>query len=783
MLSKSISKSKRQVVGGRRLQMESLEKRELFAIDWINESTSGFAATYGANAALATEIVHRAISDWETYITDFNYDSDNNPATVDALNNTFSLTLSANSLGSGVRGVATASPDLTGRHFVGTVQIDNDGAGDGWFFDPTPYDDAEFTSITNSLGPASSFSASFVDVYSSGTADFYRTVLHEIGHVLGLYMSNTITSLSTPAGTDPLDGEALRQFTGVGYTTKFSGGHIYEGTHPNELMNKGRVTPGSSSPKVTTRQFVSDLDVKILRDAYGYAVVLPSTRDSANVTHDSLTGTLLVQGRVGGLNDVITIDTASGGSQIRVVVNGATEFILASEVSQIVIAGNGGTDTITTTDPTLVAMGIPINHAKYVVSSNQDRVDSGTLGDGIVDHDANFDGWQVSLRGAIQDANARNVGSVIYVPRGMYSLTISGSGGIAQGDLDITNNITIIGTGAGEAVINASGLWSTSSDRAFDVASGGSLGLYCMTVTGGMAPNLANEHGGAIYVRGGGSLYTGQCVIVGNRTTHSGANGGGIYFADSAGGTINTSVITGNVSSNYAGGVFLDAFVSSSTVTVSNTIIAKNSAVSGASDVLAEVGRTFTSGGKNRLGNSTIGFVHGTNNDHISTAVDYIVTGLSDTYNSGNDGYVLSLREAVKKSNDTAGTQEIWAPGWRYRLVRERGTALATDIDELRGDIDIKGSVILRGMPGVGSVAWKAGVTDAVFDFIGDFNGDGLGSGTDDGIVDGADFLIWQAAYGTGDLRADADDDGDVDGDDLDLWQDYFGSTFTRLGI
>lgn len=40
----------------------------------------------------------------------------------------------------------------------GKVQLDNDGGGHGWFFDATPTDDVEFTSIGNA------FAANFVDV-------------------------------------------------------------------------------------------------------------------------------------------------------------------------------------------------------------------------------------------------------------------------------------------------------------------------------------------------------------------------------------------------------------------------------------------------------------------------------------------------------------------------------------------------------------------------------------------------------------------------------------------
>jgi hypothetical protein len=788
-------------VRGRMSRIESLEQRELFAIDWVNEASSGFAAAYGAtNGAIATELVHRAIQDWETFLTDFNYDNDNNPATVNGLNNTFSLSLSASSLLPGVRGGTSAIlDDANGRPYQATVLIDDNGGGSGWFFDQTPWDDAEFTAIANSMGPSSSFQASFVDVTTGGTHynDIYRAIVHEIGHALGIHLTpgDRLYNLTTAAGTDFYDGTAsLRQFSGSGYTatlTTNGGGHLYEGApgtpvHANELMNPERTMPSGGSPISTTRQFISDLDVKLLRDAYGYGVVMPSTVNTANVTLDSLTGTLLVQGRLGNQNDTITIDTIL--NSLRVDVNGATELVPLNAVSQILIAENGGTDVVSVS-----GVAMPWTKAQYVVSSNEDRTDNGIVGDGLVDLNSTAPGWETSLRAAIQDANARPNGTprIIYVPRGKYSLTISGPAGISQGDLDILRTVTIVGTGAGETVVDASGLWSTSSDRVFDVAFGGVLSLYALTVTGGRAPNIVGEHGGAINVRSGGTLVSGQLVVAGNQTTHSGANGGGIYFADGAGGVISTTVVTNNYTNNYTGGIFLAANVLSSGVSLTSSIVAKNSApnrplLTDGPDVLAQPGRTFTTGGNNRLGNATTGFTNGVSGDYISTAVDYIVTGVADTYNVANDNHVLSMREAVKKSNDLAGTQEIWTPAWNYFLTRVRDTTPgSTDIDELYGDLDIKGSTVIRGVSGQTNFYWMPGTpTDVVFDMIGDFDGDGLGNGSDDGDVDGVDFLVLQSTLGsTTDLRADADDDGDVDSNDQALWNAYFGNQLTLLGV
>ncbi|MDL2122389.1 MAG: matrixin family metalloprotease [Deltaproteobacteria bacterium] len=62
-----------------------------------------------------------------------------------------------------------------------TVLIDVDGAGHGWFFDPTPYDDTEFRRRNGAT--------ELIAVPSSpayGDIDLLTVVMHELGHVLGL---------------------------------------------------------------------------------------------------------------------------------------------------------------------------------------------------------------------------------------------------------------------------------------------------------------------------------------------------------------------------------------------------------------------------------------------------------------------------------------------------------------------------------------------------------------------------------------------------------------------
>jgi len=261
-----------------------LEDRRLLAVVWINRGTAAtdtdsFGATYGANAAIARQIVDRAVQDWSAVITDFNYDGDNDPAT----DNIYQLTVNAADLGGGSRGVAnTTNIDGNGLPTAATITMDDDGGGGGWFFDPTPYDDDEFTTVVNAFQAES----------GGNPNDFYRTIVHEIGHAMGIGSNGSLAlaGFLTTAGTDQIDNASdLNTFQnlagqyGVLATLTDNGGrHIYEGpvdpgfpgapTHPNDLMNPGRTV----NPPPTTRQLISDLNAQILADAYGYQVTLPS---------------------------------------------------------------------------------------------------------------------------------------------------------------------------------------------------------------------------------------------------------------------------------------------------------------------------------------------------------------------------------------------------------------------------------------------------------------------------------------------------------------------------
>jgi hypothetical protein len=386
---------------------------------------------------------------------------------------------------------------------------------------------------------------------------------------------------------------------------------------------------------------------------------------------------------------------------------------------------------------------------------------------------------QITLRAAIQEANraAATAKTYVFLPTGTYSMSVPGTGADAQGDFDITKNVTIIGTGAGEAIIDASGL-VTVTDRIFDVLGGGTLNLSRVTLTGGTTRDATNEqHGGAIQVRAEGMLHLNESALVGNQTVTTG-DGGAIYFWPDGGGTITDSVITDNEASDATGGIFLASNPpGDDDVTLTGTIVALNRDGNTAfgTDVHASGTRVFTNSSNNLLGNETGGVT--TSSNHVGS-VDYIVTGVADTYDRSNDTLVRSVRDAIDAANGAAG-KIGWLAAWDFVLTRERTTdPEATETEVSDGDIEIKKSMTIRGVNGSTSVAWRAGAAlDLAFELLGDYNFDLS--------VDAADRTIWAVQNGMegSNLAADGDDNAMVDGDDLTLRNAHFGNELTISGV
>lgn len=192
---------------------------------------------------------------------------------------------------------------------------------------------------------------------------------------------------------------------------------------------------------------------------------------------------------------------------------------------------------------------------------------------------------ECTLRAAIQQTNASPGADVILVPAGDYVLSIAGIGehGAANGDLDINDDLTILGAGPAVTVINANTI-----DRVFEISplSAATVTMTHITVQGGgkMASGRAiningalnllnsvvrlNEGGsnGTLYVQSSGSLYMVSSTIYSNTVT---GNGGGIFGVGDV--DILNSTISGNQADGNGGGIYIeDGGHSLASVTLTN---------------------------------------------------------------------------------------------------------------------------------------------------------------------------------------------------------------------
>ncbi len=168
------------------------------------------------------------------------------------------------------------------------------------------------------------------------------------------------------------------------------------------------------------------------------------------------------------------------------------------------------------------------------------------LGDGKCDTNLGTAGDQCTLRAAIQQANANAGANTIVLPGGTYVLTRAGTSENAavNGDLDITDALTINGAGANVTILEAAGL-----DRGFEIRSPAVAVLKGLAIQGG---NPGNSAGGGILVNSGSSLEL-DAVTVQNNLVGT-AGGGGIYNQGTL--TVSSSSVINNQAGMNGGGLY-----------------------------------------------------------------------------------------------------------------------------------------------------------------------------------------------------------------------------------
>ena len=225
-----------------------------------------------------------------------------------------------------------------------------------------------------------------------------------------------------------------------------------------------------------------------------------------------------------------------------------------------------------------------------------------------------------SLREAVLAANANPGDDVILLRPGVYVLSLAGNENLgATGDLDVQDDLVILGAGAASTIIDGGGI-----DRIFEIPGGLTLELRDVTLrngraqTGGAILNLGGVtilrsvlsgnsslvgFGGAILTNGQGSSLTvadstfasntaqggggaiaaggevdlGNVTVSGNRSVAD--HGGGLYVFADARVAVNNATIVANTAGLTGGGIFAEvsAFVGFPP-SVTNSILAGNTA-------------------------------------------------------------------------------------------------------------------------------------------------------------------------------------------------------------
>jgi len=219
----------------------------------------------------------------------------------------------------------------------------------------------------------------------------------------------------------------------------------------------------------------------------------------------------------------------------------------------------------------------------FEVDSTSDTVDAnpgnGVCADG---------GGDCTLRAAIQESNALGGQQSIGVPVGTYTLTIVGTSedATATGDLDITDDVSLKGSGAGATVIDGGGI-----DRVFDVISTSQLILKSVTVTSGST--VSSQDGGGVDVDDG-TLTTSDVAIDGNEAD---GDGGGVWV-DTGDLDLFFSTVSNNKASGHGGGIASGVALS----TIINSTVSGNSADGSGGGIYFN-----SSGSPMKLNNATVG--------------------------------------------------------------------------------------------------------------------------------------------------------------------------------
>jgi CSLREA domain-containing protein len=217
-----------------------------------------------------------------------------------------------------------------------------------------------------------------------------------------------------------------------------------------------------------------------------------------------------------------------------------------------------------------VSIAVPtLRGATFTVNSGKDEVDS-NVGDKVCETVSG----KCTLRAAVQEANARFGPDTIELGSRIHRLNIGGSGEdqAGAGDLDINDDLTIIGRGRSGTIIH-----SEVNDRVFHISDDAVVKFSGLKVQGGF------EIGGGGIYNNGGLLTIVRCAVRNNAAVSVVSRGGSIYSDNNGTLKIVKSTVAGNLAKSTAsyahgGGIWFDTGtlkIIRSRIT-GNTVLASN---------------------------------------------------------------------------------------------------------------------------------------------------------------------------------------------------------------
>ena len=210
--------------------------------------------------------------------------------------------------------------------------------------------------------------------------------------------------------------------------------------------------------------------------------------------------------------------------------------------------------------------------AVFTVNSTDDATDA-KPGDGFCATTAG--GNTCTLRAAIQESNALAGADTINIPANTYTLSLGGRSedGAATGDLDILDDVSLIGSSTGPTIINGNGI-----DRVFDVSGPATVSMTRLIIQGGIA---INESGGGI--RSDATLSLSEVAMRNNQACNtpactSGDDGGAIANFNSGQLQLTNVTLSGNAAADSGGAI---ANFDQGRVQLTNVTMSFNSAQTG----------------------------------------------------------------------------------------------------------------------------------------------------------------------------------------------------------